>query len=103
MAVSDHMALLIDSVVFTNDGSSADASDSLDISGCDTFTQIVDKLSDGQGYTNVKIGSEDALLVSTGTYDNGDDGTFPSSCRPIAELCVFAFNPLVGPPLLHGR
>ena len=41
----------------------------IDISGCDTFTQIVDKLEDGKGYANVKIGDEDALLVSSGTYE----------------------------------
>lgn len=48
---------------------------SIDISGCDTFTQIVDKLSDGMGYANEKIGDEDVLLVSSGTYDNLDDNT----------------------------
>ena len=46
---------------------------SIDITGCDTFTQIVDtKLSDGMGYANEKIGGEDVLLVSSGTYDNLD-------------------------------
>ncbi|MCR5419067.1 MAG: hypothetical protein K6E84_09150 [Lachnospiraceae bacterium] len=70
MAVSDNMAMLINSVVFSNSGDNEVAS--LDITGCDTFTQIVDKLEDGRGYANVKIGSEDALLVSSGTYDNGD-------------------------------
>ncbi len=45
----------------------------IDISGCDTFTQIIDKkLSDGMGYANVKIGDTDAFLVSSGTYDNLD-------------------------------
>ncbi len=45
----------------------------IDISGCDTFTQIVDKkLSDGMGYANETIGGEDVLLVSSGTYDNMD-------------------------------
>ncbi len=41
----------------------------LDITGCDTFTQIVDKLDDGMGYANEKIGDTDVLLVATGTYD----------------------------------
>lgn len=41
----------------------------IDISGCDTFTQIVDKLDDGMGYANVKIGDSDVLLVSSGTYE----------------------------------
>lgn len=50
-----------------------EASPNIDISGCDTFTQIVDtKLSDGMGYANEKIGDEDVLLVSSGTYDNLD-------------------------------
>ena len=45
----------------------------IDITGCDTFTQIVDKkLEDGMGYANVKVGDEDLLLVSSGTYDNMD-------------------------------
>ncbi len=41
----------------------------VDISGCDTFTQIVDKLDKGKGYANVTIGDSDALLVSGGTYE----------------------------------
>lgn len=43
-----------------------------DISGCDTFTQIVDKLPAGQGYANVNISGEDVLLVTGGTYDSGE-------------------------------
>lgn len=43
---------------------------SVDIAGCDTFTQIVDKLEAGKGYANVRIGDTDALLVSDGTYEN---------------------------------
>lgn len=42
---------------------------SIDISGCDTFTQIVDKLEDGKGYANATIGDTDVLLVSSGTYE----------------------------------
>lgn len=50
-----------------------DAAPAVDISGCDTFTQIVDrKLSDGMGYANAAIGNEDVLLVSSGVYDNLD-------------------------------
>ncbi len=46
---------------------------SIDISGCDTFTQIVDqKLSEGMGYANVSLLNGDVLLVSSGTYDNLD-------------------------------
>ncbi len=50
-----------------------DSAPSVDISGCDTFTQIVDKkLADGMGYANERIGDTDVLLVSSGTYDNLD-------------------------------
>lgn len=50
-----------------------EAAPNIDINGCDTFTQIVDsKLSGGMGYANEKIGDEDVLLVSSGTYDNLD-------------------------------
>ncbi len=46
-----------------------DQAPATDISGCDTFTQIVDKLEDGRGYANVTIGDADALLISSGTYE----------------------------------
>ena len=50
-----------------------DDAPSIDISGCDTFTQIVDKkLTDGMGYANEKIGDTDALLVCSWAYDNLD-------------------------------
>ncbi len=45
---------------------------STDIEGCDTFTQIVDKLPAGKGYANVKVGDTDVLLVTSYTFDNGD-------------------------------
>lgn len=47
----------------------------IDISGCDTFTQIVDKLEEGKGYANVKVGDEDVLMVSSGTYE-WEEGKF---------------------------
>ena len=48
-----------------------DTSPAIDISGCDTFTQIIDKkLTPGMGYANVKIGDEDALLVCSNVYDD---------------------------------
>lgn len=62
----------------TYDPASFDAADvyaapdqkaSIDITGCDTFTQIVDKLEDGKGYANATVGDEDVLLVSSGTYE----------------------------------
>ncbi len=40
-----------------------------DITGCDTFTQIVDKLEEGKGYANALIGDTDVLLISSGTYE----------------------------------
>ena len=50
-----------------------EAAPDIDITGCDTFTQIVDKsLSDGMGYVNEVISGNDVLLVSSGTYDNLD-------------------------------
>ena len=49
------------------------AAPDIDITGCDTFTQIVDqKLTEGMGYANETIGDTDVLLVSSGTYDNMD-------------------------------
>ncbi len=42
---------------------------SVDITGCETFTQIVDKLEDGKGYANATIGDADVLLVSQGAYE----------------------------------
>ena len=45
----------------------------IDISGCDTFTQIVDKkLEAGMGYTNIDFGDTNVLMVCSGTYDNLD-------------------------------
>ncbi len=45
----------------------------IDISGCDTFTQIVDKkLENGMGYANVTVQGTNLLLVSSGTFDNMD-------------------------------
>ncbi len=44
-------------------------SQNTDITGCDTFTQIVDKLPEGKGYANATIGDADVLLVSSGTYE----------------------------------
>ena len=46
---------------------------SMDISGCDTFTQIVDRLDKGMGYANAKIWDTDVLLISEGTYEWDDD------------------------------
>ena len=46
--------------------------DRINIQGCDTFTQIVDKrLAKGMGYANARVGEKDALLVASGTFDAG--------------------------------
>ncbi len=47
-----------------------DQSPSVDISGCDTFTQIVDKLEDGKAYANASIWDTDVLMVASGAYEN---------------------------------
>ncbi|MBQ3786183.1 MAG: hypothetical protein II799_02810 [Lachnospiraceae bacterium] len=60
---------------------------SIDISDCDTFTQIVDKLPDGMGYANLSLYDNDVLLVSSGTYDNGD-GTMAA-----IDAEIFAYTP----------
>ena len=46
-----------------------------DISGCDTFTQIVDTLESGAGYANVAIGGTDVLLVADQVYELDGEGT----------------------------
>ncbi len=54
-------------------GDSEEAAPDIDITGCDTFTQIIDKkLSDGMGYANETVDRTDVFLVSSGTYDNLD-------------------------------
>ena len=39
------------------------------IEGCDTFTQIVDQLEDGKGYTNTALGDVDLLVVADEMYE----------------------------------
>ena len=57
------------------DGYAEEAAPSIDISGCDTFTQIVDKkLTEGMGYANVSLLNTDVLLVSSGTFDDMEFG-----------------------------
>ncbi|MCR4901420.1 MAG: hypothetical protein K6A23_01060 [Butyrivibrio sp.] len=48
----------------------------MDITGCDTFTQIVDKLEDGNGYGNAQIAGQDVLLVAQDVYDYDGNGTY---------------------------
>lgn len=54
------------------------------IEGCDTFTQIVDKLEAGKGYANVTLDGTEVLLVSTTVldYDN---------IKPAVEAEVFVY------------
>ncbi len=44
-----------------------------DSEGCDTFTQIVDKLKDGQGYANATLDGTDVLLVAESTFNGGEE------------------------------
>lgn len=57
------------------EGYAEDVAPSIDISGCDTFTQIVDKkLEDGMGYANASLLDTDVLLVSSGVFDDLEGG-----------------------------
>ena len=52
---------------------SEESAPSIDITGCDTFTQIIDKkLTKGMGYANVTLDETDVLLVCSMAYDNLD-------------------------------
>ncbi len=72
--MSDALAEVLDSFDAGEAADEAQADEEMmtDIEGCDTFTQIVDKLEDGRGYANETIGDADVLLVSQGTFDNLD-------------------------------
>ncbi len=48
----------------------------MDITGCDTFTQIVDKLPAEAGFANVVINDVDVLLVTEYIYDYEGDETY---------------------------
>ncbi len=72
-AVSDHLAMLIDSVEFVEVEQKETVEEhtaATDFENCDTFTDVVDRLADGKGYATVKMGDTDILLVASGTYDN---------------------------------
>ncbi len=51
-----------------------DAHIPMDITGCDTFTQIVDKLPAGWGYSNATVDGVDVLVVTENTFNNDPDG-----------------------------
>lgn len=53
-----------------NDPVECDSAPALDISGCDTFTDIVDQaMLDDMGYANVTLNGEDLLLVCSRTVE----------------------------------
>ena len=54
------------------------------IDGCDTFTQMVDKLQDGRGYTNAALGDVDVLLVADQMYE-WEEGSVASIDAEIFE------------------
>ncbi len=69
----------------------------LDISGCDTFTQIVDqKLTSGMGYANVNIDGTDVLLVSSMTYDNNAGEGEPFMAAIDAEIYYYTEEGTIG-------
>ncbi len=71
--VSDAISEVLDSFDAGEvDEAAAEEGMTTDIEGCETFTQIVDKLEDGRGYANETVGDADVLLVSEGTFDNLD-------------------------------
>ncbi len=54
-------------------GAAQEVAPTLDLSGCDTFTQIIDKkFTAGMGYANEKIGDTDVFFAASGTFDNMD-------------------------------
>ncbi|MBQ9603826.1 MAG: copper amine oxidase N-terminal domain-containing protein, partial [Firmicutes bacterium] len=52
-----------------NIGILKDRKQAIDSKDCDTFTQIVDKLADGQGYANITLGDTDAFLAAESVTD----------------------------------
>ena len=52
-----------------NIGVLKDRKQAIDSKDCDTFTQIVDKLADGQGYANITLGDTDVLLAAESVTD----------------------------------
>lgn len=57
---------------YDNIGIQKDHKQVINSDSCDTFTQIVDKLAEGQGYTNVKLGDTDALLAADSVFGVDD-------------------------------
>ena len=70
---------------------------SIDVSDCDTFTQIVDKkLSDGMGYANVNIDGTDVLLVSGGVFNNNPDEGDPFWAAVDSEIYFYDEDGSIG-------
>jgi len=62
----------------------------LDISGCDTFTQIIDKkLTEGMGYVNTDIGDTNVLMVTSYVYDNNAGENDPFWAAIDAEIYYY--------------
>ncbi|MBE5847055.1 MAG: hypothetical protein E7300_05190 [Lachnospiraceae bacterium] len=54
-------------------GTAEEVAPAIDIDGCDTFTQIIDKkFTAGMGYANEQVGGTDVFFASSGTFDNLD-------------------------------
>ncbi|SDB49295.1 hypothetical protein SAMN02910298_02478 [Pseudobutyrivibrio sp. YE44] len=70
---SQEIAVNEESVGKLNDGEGI--APAIDIEGCATFTEIVDKkLEPGMGYANVKIGDKDVILITSGCFNNNPEG-----------------------------
>ena len=69
----------------------------VDITGCDTFTQIVDqKLTAGMGYANATIDGTDVLLVSSMTYDNNAGEGDPFMAAIDADIYYYKEDGTIG-------
>lgn len=72
---SEQVVKVVDTLEFEKaiNQSAGNVAPNIDISDCDTFTQIIDKkLEDGMGWTNENFGNTNVLMVCSGTYDNLD-------------------------------
>ncbi len=58
------------------EGTAAEEHKAMDITSCDTFTDIVDKLKSGQGFANAVINGTDVLLVTDYIYDFEGNETY---------------------------
>ena len=64
---------IIEFTVVGKEEAATEHKQAVDISGCDTFTQIVDKkLEPGMAYTNAPLYGDGVLLVASGAFDDLD-------------------------------